>query len=129
MFNQEPCFGVNTNLNRPFGIVSKNRCVSLDVCAEWLSRMILMVSCNGYFLSSIFKNSIKSELLCVSLTNGMASPVRRSIPANKESVPRRLYSASRYTSPFSVVGRQSGAVVESACMPGFSSYDTVIVSL
>lgn len=71
------------------------------------------------FLSSIFRNSIKSELLCVSLTNGMASHVRRSIPANKESVPRRLYSASRYTSPFSVVGRKSGAVLEIACMHGF----------
>lgn len=50
MFSQEPCFDVNTNLNRSFGVVFKNRCVFLDVCAEWLSRIILMVSCNGYFL-------------------------------------------------------------------------------
>ena len=45
-----------------------------------------MESCDGYFLSSIFKNSIKSELLGVSLTNGMASPVSKSMPANKERV-------------------------------------------
>ena len=49
-----------------------------------------MVSCDGYFLSSIFKNSIKSELLWVSLTNGIASPVSKSMPASKESVPRRF---------------------------------------
>ena len=34
MFNHEPCFGVNTNLKRPFGIVSRKRRVSLEVCAE-----------------------------------------------------------------------------------------------
>lgn len=73
-----------------------------------------MVSCDGYFLSSIFKNSIKSELLWVSLTNGIASPVSKSMPASKESVPRRLYSASRYTSPCSDVGRKSGTVLEIA---------------
>ena len=46
-----------------------------------------MVSCDGYFLSSIFKNSIKSELLWVSLTNGIASPVSKSMPASKERSP------------------------------------------
>lgn len=66
---------------------------------EWEQYELHHRSRDGYFLSSIFKNSIKSELLWVSLTNGIASPVSKSMPASKESVPRRLYSASRYTSP------------------------------
>ena len=37
----------------------------------------------------IFKNSIKSELLWVSLTNGIASPVSKSMPASKEDVYKR----------------------------------------
>ena len=36
-----------------------------------------------------------------------------------------MYSVSRYTSPFSTIGRRSGAVLEIAWMPGFSSYDTL----
>lgn len=44
---------------------SKKDFVSFDVWAEWLSKMTRMVSCAGYFKSSIFKKRIKSELLCV----------------------------------------------------------------
>ena len=36
-FNHEPCFGVNTNSNR-LGKVARKARVSLEVCAEWLSR-------------------------------------------------------------------------------------------
>ena len=45
-----------------------------------------MVSCDGYSLSSFLRNSIKSELLCVSLTRGMAFPVFKSIHASNDTV-------------------------------------------
>ena len=45
-----------------------------------------------YHLNGKYGEMIKSELLCVSLTNGIASPVRRSSPARRDSVPSLLYS-------------------------------------
>ena len=48
------------------GIVDRKAFVSFDVCAEWLSSMIRMVSCAGYFKSSIFRKRTKSALLWVS---------------------------------------------------------------
>ncbi len=40
--SQEPCLGVNTKENRPCGWLSTQALVSLEMCAEWLSRMTLM---------------------------------------------------------------------------------------
>lgn len=80
IFSQESCFGVNTNSNFHSGIVDRKAFVSFNVCAEWLSSMIRIVSCAGYFKSSIFRKHTKSPLLWVSLTSGMASPISRSIP-------------------------------------------------
>ena len=39
-----------------------------------------------------FRKAMKSELLCVSRTSGIASPETRSIPASRERVPCRTYS-------------------------------------
>lgn len=83
MFSHEVCVGVNINTKRSSGNVARNWRVSYEVWAEWLSNINRIVSPSGYFASRIFKNLIKSELLCVWLTNGIASPVRRSIPASK----------------------------------------------
>ena len=67
-------------------------------------------------LSAAKRDELYDEIMdkAVAVGLGMASPVSRSMPASKESVPRRLYSASRYTSPCSGVGRKSGAVLEIA---------------
>ena len=84
-------WGVKTNSNLP-GIVARKALVSLDVCAEWLSSTSRILSPLGYLLSRIFRNSMKSELLWVSLTSGIASPVTRSRPARSDCVPWRTYS-------------------------------------
>ena len=91
MFSHDPCVGVNTNSNLP-GTVFRYSWVSCEVWAEWLSRIILILSPAGYFSSSSFKKRTKSELLWVGLTSGIASPVTRSIAASRESVPKRTYS-------------------------------------
>ncbi len=49
------------------GTPFKYFCVSCDVWAEWLSRISLILSPSGYFLSIILRKYIKSELLWVSL--------------------------------------------------------------
>src|SRR5277367_6351294 len=41
-FSHEPCFGVNTKVKRPSGWVASHALVSLEICAEWLSRISLM---------------------------------------------------------------------------------------
>jgi len=33
-FGQQPCFGVNTKMNRPSGWVASHALVSLEMCAE-----------------------------------------------------------------------------------------------
>lgn len=40
--SQEPCFGVNTKVNRPSGWAASQRLVSREMCAEWLSRISLI---------------------------------------------------------------------------------------
>ena len=92
MFSHEPCFGVNTNSNLHSGFVPRKALVSFDLCAEWLSSMIRIGSCAGYFKSSIFRKRTKSELLWVWLTSGMASTVSRPMAASRETVPGLLYS-------------------------------------
>ena len=39
---QEPCFGVNTKVNRPSGWAASQRLVYREMCAEWLSRISLI---------------------------------------------------------------------------------------
>ena len=90
MFNHDPCFGVKININRP-GIVARNALTFLLVWTVWLSRITRIISPSGYFSLRILRKSIKSSDVCLSRTNGTASPVRRSIAANRETVPSRLY--------------------------------------
>jgi len=40
--SQEPCFGVNTKVKRPSGWAASHLLVSLEVWAEWLSRISLI---------------------------------------------------------------------------------------
>jgi len=40
--SQEPCFEVNTKVKRFSGCVASHFFVSLEACAEWLSRISLM---------------------------------------------------------------------------------------
>jgi hypothetical protein len=45
MFSQEPCLGVRTYWNR-LGCLARNTRVSLEICAEWLSRINRMAKPN-----------------------------------------------------------------------------------
>lgn len=74
MFSHAPCLGVNTNSNLP-GTAARYLRVSSDVWTLRLSSTMRILSPLGYLLSSIFKNSMYSLLLCLSLTRGMFSPV------------------------------------------------------
>lgn len=56
--------------------------------ADFVKAVEALVSTNP----SSFKNLMKSELLWVGLTNGIASPVSRSIAARRENMPKRTYS-------------------------------------
>ena len=91
ILSHEPCFGVNTNSNRP-GTVARYLLVSSDVCTLRLSSTMRILSPFGYFSSSSCKNSIYSLLLCLSLMSGILSPVWRSIAARSDIVPNLLYS-------------------------------------
>src|SRR5271165_6335582 len=45
--SHEPCLGVNTKVKRPSGCLASQALVSLDIWAEWLSRMSLIAVAVG----------------------------------------------------------------------------------
>ncbi len=92
-FNHEPCVGVNTKVKR-FGFDFRYLWVSLDLCAEWLSRIKRIFTLSGYSLSNFCRNSMNSRLRCRPRTNGITRPVCKSMPASNDTVPSRLYSGS-----------------------------------
>lgn len=70
---------------------------------------------------------MNSRLRWRSLTRAWTLPVSRSIPANRLSVPWRLYSWSRAKPEWTPgSGGKSGAVVAMAWIPGFSSQETIV---
>src|SRR6266545_2247557 len=72
-------------------------------------------------------NSMNSRLRWRSLTRAWTLPVSRSIPANRLSVPWRMYSWSRAKVAWTPgLGGKSGAVVAIAWIPGFSSQETIV---
>ena len=40
--SQDPCLGVKVNAKRPAGCVASEAWVSLEICAEWLTRIALI---------------------------------------------------------------------------------------
>ena len=87
MFNHDACVGVKTNTNLHSGSVARYCFVSFEVRVEWLSSINWLLYPSGYFSSSIFRKLMKSELLWLSLTKGIASPISRSIPASRDNMP------------------------------------------
>ena len=45
--SQEPCLGVKVNSKRLTGLVASQAWVSLEICAEWLSRISLIAVLAG----------------------------------------------------------------------------------
>ena len=82
-----PVYSITTN-----GYLITDKMISLFKEFKFDVNIRRIVSPFGYFLSSFCKKSIKSELLCVSLISGIASPETKSIAASRESVPNLTYS-------------------------------------